>query len=399
MMAMPMAHWLPSQILPRRRIAAVVTCGVLLTALVAAQPVTAPRTPQVSMQVPVPPALVAMEGLDQMVYELHLENRGDVPVTLSSLELHFDPTPLGMKIDGAQLTRALDVPDDRATPHVIPAGARRVVYMDIRAVYDRRGVAVKPARIRHRLRFTVSGVGDTISDDGEGLVVDARPPVVLGPPLAGGPWAAVHHPDWARGHRRVFYTVDGRTRLPGRYTIDFVRLDEQGRTARGDADLVTSALGYGASVLAVADATVAAVRDTLLEASRVSAGVKHPPDEAAGNYVSLDLGDGRFAVFEHLKPGSLRVRSGQRVRRGDVVAQLGFTGDSTGPHLHLHVGDAAAPLAAEGLPFVFDRFEVLGRYLDIAKMGSTRWSLEGTGRRQNERPGPNVVIDFGAAAP
>jgi murein DD-endopeptidase MepM/ murein hydrolase activator NlpD len=84
------------------------------------------------------------------------------------------------------------------------------------------------------------------------------------------------------------------------------------------------------------------------------------------------------------------------VRRGDVIAQLGFTGDSTGPHLHLHVGDSAAPLAAEGRPFVFDRFEVLGRYADIAAMGKSRWQANGTGMRRNERPGSNVVIDFGA---
>jgi hypothetical protein len=148
-------------------------------------------------------------------------------------------------------------------------------------------------------------------------------------------------------------------------------------------------------VLAVADAVVAAVRDTLPEVPRVSARVKHPQDEAAGNYVSLDLSEGRFAVYEHLKPGSVRVAPGQRVRRGDVLAQLGFTGDSTGPHLH--VGDAASPLAAEGLPFVFGHFEVLGRYPDLGAMGTTKWSLDGAGTRQHERPAPNVVVDFGSA--
>jgi murein DD-endopeptidase len=111
--------------------------------------------------------------------------------------------------------------------------------------------------------------------------------------------------------------------------------------------------------------------------------------------VSLDLGGGRFAVYEHLKPGSVRVRLGDRVRRGEVVGQVGFTGDSTGPHLHLHVGDTAAPLAAEGRPFVFARFEVLGRYPEIAAMGKTRWQADGAGVRQNERPGPNVLVDFG----
>ena len=221
----------------------------------------------------------------------------------------------------------------------------------------------------------VGGVVDGIP----GVRIDDAAPVVLGPPLAGGPWVAVHHPDWERGHRRVFYTVDGRTRLPGRFTIDFVKVDDAGRTTRGDADLVANALGYGAEVLAVADATVAATRDSMAEVTRVSERRKHPQDEAAGNFVSLDLGDGRFAVYEHLKPGSIRVRPGQRVRRGEVVAQLGFTGDSTGPHLHLHVGDAASPLGAEGLPFVLRSLRGAGPLSGHRRDGQD--ALERRGRR------------------
>ena len=350
------------------------------------------------MRVPVAPAPVVSAGKNRLLYELHVENHGERPLTLSSLAITTWVSATPLTLGGDVLTRALDSQPAATAPALVPPGGRRVIYLDLDVAFDADRLPFWPRRVLHRL--TVSGPDGAAFDviEGHGIEVDPRPPVVLGPPVAGGPWAAVHHPDWERGHRRVYYTVDGRTTLPGRYTIDFVKLDAQGRTTRGDADLVTSALGYGASVLAVADAVVAAVRDTLPEVPRVSARVKHPQDEAAGNYVSLDLGEGRFAVYEHLKPGSVRVAPGQRVRRGDVVAQLGFTGDSTGPHLHLHVGDAAAPLAAEGLPFVFDRFEVLGRYPDIIAMGTTRWIGEGAGPRRAERPAPNVVVDFGAAA-
>ena len=389
----------PVVIVCGRPLAAALTGAVLMAALVAAQRGVAPSAPHVSMHVPVPPPLVVTDGMPRLLYELHIENRGADPVTLSGIEVRPDAPPVTLTIDGEPLIRALDVPANRAAPLLVPAGGRRVAYLDIGVTYDRRGMPIPPRRVRHRVRVTVAGGAVDIVDDGDGIGVDPRVPVVLGPPLAGGPWVAVHHPEWERGHRRVFYTVDGRARLPGRFTIDWVKVDDAGRTTRGDADIVTDSLGYGADVLAVADATAAAARDTIPEVARISERRKHPQDEAAGNFVSLDLGNGRFAVYEHLKPGSVRVQPGQRVRRGDVIAQLGFTGDSTGPHLHLHVGDAASPLGAEGLPFVFERFGVLGRYPDIAAMGTARWSVDGAGRRTNERPGSNVVVDFGNAHP
>jgi hypothetical protein len=358
---------------------------LVLAAIALLGTITSAQPPRLTLSVPVPPAVVATDGLYRLLYEVHIENRGDAAVTLSNFEIRADTAQSPITFDGDRLVRALDAPADRNAPLTIDAGKRRVVYVDL-------GEVKSPRTVHHVLRTTSS---TTVGEDTLDVSIDPTPPVVLSAPLTGGPWAAVYHSDWERGHRRVFYTVNGVTRLPGRFTIDFVKLDDAGRTASGDVDLVAKSFGYGTDVLAVNDATVAAVRDTMPEAERVSAGVKHPQEDAAGNYVSLDLDRNRFAVYEHLKPGSIRVRPGQRVRRGDVVAQLGFTGDSTGPHLHLHVGDSASPLAAEGRPFVFDRFEVLGRFVDIATMGKARWQVVGVGVRQNERPGPNVVINFG----
>ena len=58
-------------------------------------------------------------------------------------------------------------------------------------------------------------------------------------------------------------------------------------------------------------------------------------DSKMGNMVKLDHGYGIETVFGHL--AKALVKEGQRVKRGDVVALVGSTGLSTGPHLHYMV--------------------------------------------------------------
>jgi murein DD-endopeptidase MepM/ murein hydrolase activator NlpD len=142
---------------------------------------------------------------------------------------------------------------------------------------------------------------------------------------------------------------------------------------------------------------VAAARDDVSESARLSTHPEHALEDATGNYVALDLGNGRYAFYEHLKPGSVRVSAGQRVRRGQVIAALGFTGQSTGPHLHFHVADGDSPLGAEGMPFVLERFELLGAYPDFAALGKAPWvplDRSAGSARTGEMLAPNAVVRF-----
>ncbi|OLT30573.1 hypothetical protein BJF79_38525 [Actinomadura sp. CNU-125] len=72
-----------------------------------------------------------------------------------------------------------------------------------------------------------------------------------------------------------------------------------------------------------------------------------------GNHVILDLGDGVYGVFAHLKRGTVRVRKGDRVTAGQVLADCGNSGNSSEPHLHFHLMDRRRPGTAAGLPFTF----------------------------------------------
>jgi murein DD-endopeptidase MepM/ murein hydrolase activator NlpD len=83
-------------------------------------------------------------------------------------------------------------------------------------------------------------------------------------------------------------------------------------------------------------------------------------ETVGGNHVVLDIGGGHYAFYAHLKPGSLKVKLGDKVKRGQVIGLVGNTGNSTEPHLHFHVADGISPLGSEGLPYRLESFEIVG---------------------------------------
>ncbi|MGH9324550.1 MAG: M23 family metallopeptidase [Vicinamibacteria bacterium] len=255
-----------------------------------------------------------------------------------------------------------------------------------------------PSTLHHRVSFAPVRPQGSETGVVEGGRIEVRrdAPVVLGAPLRGGPWVAVYDPTLVGGHRRSLYAIDGRARIPARFAIDWIRLGDDGRQWRGDPSSSSSWYGYGAEVLAVADAVVVGVSDGLPENLPKTAITF---DNAGGNYVTLDLGDSRFAFYEHLQPGSITVKIGDRVRSGQVLARLGGSGSvSSGPHLHFHVSDANSPLGAEGLPYVFRSFERLGTFESLEALGSGRpWAAQpGDEARTHtmEMPAHQTILRF-----
>jgi hypothetical protein len=214
-------------------------------------------------------------------------------------------------------------------------------------------------------------------------------------PLRGGPWIAIYDPLLKGGHRTAMYTVNGRVSIPGRFAIDFIALPQGGALP---AQRAPDANGFGADVLAVADGTIAIAVDGVVEATP-------PPitlELAPGNHVAIDLGGNRFAFYEHLQRGSVRVKAGDRVTRGQVIAKLGSSGSSSiGPHLHFHMADAPSTLGAEGVAFVFRQFAEVGRFTSLAALTSgAKWlPAAGAATRRQERPDPVSVIHFPESEP
>ncbi|SFL01130.1 M23 family metallopeptidase [Rhodanobacter glycinis] len=350
------------------------------------------------LQVPWAPMAVMVDGHRQLVYELHVTNYAGVSLLPSALDvLDADATekPLASWAGPALVARmAIAGTDKSPGAEGLAAGMQAVIYVEVVLPADAR----VPRRLIHRLAYrTISHEGEPGEVTGGAFAVDRRAPVSLAPPLRGGPWVAIYDASVPRGHRRVMFALDGRARIPARFAIDWFKLDRRGHHARSNAQVARNWLGYGEDVLAVADATVVATRNDYPE-SKTLKNPRHPLGEGSGNFVSLALGGGRYAHYEHLQPGSIRVHVGEHVRRGEVIGALGFSGDSTGPHLHFHVSDGAAPLAGEGLPFVIASYETLGDYpdLDDFDAGKTWRALPAQTEhgRDGEMPAPGAVVDF-----
>lgn len=345
-------------------------------------------------RVPVPPAIATVDGRPYLVHELHLTNLRREAVEVRRVTVRGDEDAALVDLSGTALLDALLLAGAgraSAAPAVLAPGQRAVVYVWA-------AMAAVPRRVRHDVevaaptaRPPVEGVVTTSA-----IATTADPVPAFGPPLAGGPWVAVYDPLLLGGHRTTLIGIDGVARIPARFAIDFIRAPANDAPAAPDTPPLRN--GFGSDVLAVADGRIVAVRDGRPD---LPAGVSVTPqplplDDGSGNFVVLDTGGGRFAVYEHLQAGSVRVAAGAAVRRGDPIAKLGSSGStSMGPHLHFHVADAGSTLVAEGVPWATD-FTVLGRYasLDALVRGAAWTPQAGAAPIRRQLPPAVSVVRF-----
>ncbi len=337
---------------------------------------------QIDISVPLEPTIFPSGGLSYLVYELHFQNYTDEPLALQQLEIVDASRTPGKAIaafTGSQLHERLRPigADKLDGDHPLEGGKRAVAFICV--AFDDAGRM--PEKLSHRVL-----VGGAVA---EGPTIGARHTElkVLAPPVMGTSWIADNGPSLKSHHRTGLFVAGGRAHLSRRYAIDWKQEDEQGEMYSGDALDVHSYYSYGEKVYAVADALVISAKDGIPDNTpRTAAGfntaVPITMENVAGNAIVLDLGDGQFAYYAHLKPGSVRVKSGDHVKRGEWLGQIGNSGDARWPHLHFQVTIGPDILASEGVPFLIDRYRT--------KVGNGTWQT-----RTREYPIGDVAVEFG----
>jgi murein DD-endopeptidase len=344
------------------------------------------------------PAPLTALGRVHLVYELHLTSLSGNPATVERIEVVDDRNVVLASWNGLQLWQRIrggNPSEPVVTAGILRPGVRAVAYL---------WVTLQPGQpapwtVSHRVVLSDQSGSETITTAGTPVAGDGA---VVGSPIAGGPWVALRGPSNTSGHRLSLVTIDGRTRVPQRFAVDWGLLGANGRLFDGDRTILANWYGYGASVFAATDGTVAMVRDGRPDRPAFADAVPAVLDaaEAPGNVIVVDIGKGRYATYAHLKAGTLRVKQGDRVVVGQRLADIGNSGNSLGPHLHFQVSDAAEPLAGEGLPFSLRSFQLVGRINSLGGLlDGQAWSTNAAQPARmvaGESPLENMVVRFGS---
>ena len=374
------------------------------------------------------PLLVHTTGLAQtvrladdrthLVYELLFVNPSSLAVTVDSISiLNADTGDVIAEMHGDLLgsTLRLSLVDGSGT--VLQPSQSGLMFVDAELAPD----APLPAFLRHRVSVSLAqpesrgtvdfggvpaissvAIPQETSFDTPLLAVDAASPIVLAPPVRGADWLMFRGCcALTSSHRGTTEAFDGVLKIPERFAIDFIQLSDDGLLIDGAANEVASYRQYSQPVYAVADGRVVDARST---EPNQTPGV--PPSGLAqqvigGNVVILDVGNGTFVYYAHLQRGSVMVERGDIVKAGDVVGLIGNSGNTFGPHLHMHVIDGPDPFASDGVPFVFSSFTgqgmLIGDVFAIAFSGQSapidREAFAGV--HELQYPLNNQVIDFG----
>ncbi len=175
----------------------------------------------------------------------------------------------------------------------------------------------------------------------------------------------------------------GTNRFGTRYAYDFLQVDWK---RKGHPNYQTHWLIYlifgvplqkcycwGKNVYAPCDGTVVEAKDNYKERTRAHFisdmfvavrsthfynSQKDDIQSIAGNYIIIKYNEHAYASFAHLQCGSIKVKAGQMVKKGDVVGNIGHSGNSFFPHLHFQLMDRRDMHSAQGIPCAFKQYEV-----------------------------------------
>lgn len=320
---------------------------------------------------PVP--FAGSDGKVHLVYEIQISNAVPLSFQVNSLEVlnAADHGQVFTEFSGEDVMSALQIIPGRIPTNLIEGGTNAIFFI----TFSVDSMDDVPGKLTHRFKITVPGGipeqflafldlpldSQEITQTYGELNVSLREAILISPPLKGGRWVAADGCCTAERHVRAVMPINGKQVISQRFAIDFEILNEEDLVFVGDPKDVNSYFSYGQEVISAAEGQVV----TAVDGFDDQIPGELPPvitlEEADGNHVVIDHGNGNFALYAHLIKGSVAVEEGDFVTRGQLLGLVGNTGNTSAPHLHFHMMAGISTFGSNGLPYVFDGFELLAR--------------------------------------
>lgn len=276
--------------------------------------------------------------------------------SLSGQELAEAANPVGDPLPGAD---GYTPPPPAPTPTVIQGSQKWIIWLDLTLDRGQRA----PKVLEHHLSGAVLAPSgpSAFEETVQATRTSGIPPLNLRAPVRPGTWYSSESCCGNTHHRRGLGPINGRFYVPQRFAIDWYRVGGQGQTWEGAPARLTSYLSYRQPVVASAGGRVVEVQDGIADNQPPVTPPVPPIEDTVGNHVTVEVAPGRYLLYAHLKPGSLKVREGDRVESGQVLGLIGNSGNSTTPHLHFQVMTTAEFFPTDSPPFTFRQFRVVGQ--------------------------------------
>lgn len=196
-----------------------------------------------------------------------------------------------------------------------------------------------------------------------------------------GAWWAIQGADWSDQHKQEVFSQT--------YAMDFVKLGQDNQFFQNQGLTLTDHYSWDQPVYATAGGKVAHVSYDMPDLPPGT-----PPDprmfrddprRLLGNAIAISHANGEFSYYGCLQQASAQVREGEMIRRGTLLARVGNSGNTPGPHLHFHLMEGPNPFIDQGLPLKFSHFSAGGQYFDSPMTIPTRMIVIGPPMQTTEQ--------------
>lgn len=303
------------------------------------------------------PVVMVANDESYLVYEIFITNFQGEPIQLTSLQIRQQNERLPfLALEGknlANLVNSLDAVTVNKSKLILLPGMTKVIFLWV----SFKKLAMIPDHLIHKIYFT--SLSKNKYSVATSIVINKKySPPKISPPMRGDYWVASAAPSNSTHHRGSYIISDNQVYFNERYAIDFIKIGKDGLTYHDNEHNNKNYYCYGQDILSVAKGRVVKIQNGIPENIPHSGTMAVPfsTKVGPGNYIVIDIGQHQYAFYAHVIPGSIKVRVGDAVEKGQVIAKIGNSGHSTEPHLHFQIANAESIMDANSLPYSFDVF-------------------------------------------